>query len=116
MFLDKSYNSFQSESTIGQNILDIIQLQDFVRVTIVKVCLSNSIKKAKECSLPIFGLLRAIKSVVRCVHLGQLKKLTSIERKLKVLKKPSLKDRADDPSPKKYKISQSNISMKKARS
>ena len=73
--------------------------------------MSNSTKKAKECYLLTFGLLKATKISGRCEVCHSWP--TSIKRKPKVLKKPTVQDRADDRSPKIYKIIPGDISMQK---
>ena len=75
-------------------------------------------EESKECFLPTFGLKKRrqlkYQSVVRCVPLDlQLKKPTSIGRKPKVLKKPTVGTELTASLPKNER-SQSDIFMQKA--
>ena len=72
-------------------------------------------EESKECSLLIFGILKATKMLERCEMYPSwsTEKAHKNRVKAKGSEKPTLKERADDRSPKKYKISQSNVFMQK---
>ena len=77
-------------------------------------------KKAKECPVPIFGLLKIIKMLERCEVCPSwpTEKAYKYRTKAKSSEKPTLKEKADNWTgvSQKYKISQSNISMQKPHS
>ena len=92
----------------------------------IKVCLSHSMKKVKNCFLAIFGLLKVTKMLDRCevCPSGPTKKAHKYKAKTRNAEKAHTQGRSFKlikwqlpygQSPKKYKISQNNIFMQSPR-